>query len=78
VSETNLIDRHVMPMAWMSPRDRFYKTRMMAVDNCEQLVTPLYALTLEQVAVLEKHATAVAYPDDHANKNHRHRLIGKR
>jgi len=61
MNEVNTVERPVMPVAWMSLRDRFYKTRMMAVENCEQLVTALYALTPEQVAVLEKYAADKAW-----------------
>lgn len=55
MNEMKTVEPMVRPMSWMSPRGRFYKTRMMAVENGEQLVTPLYELTTEQLALLEKH-----------------------
>jgi len=30
------------PVAWISPSNNFYKSRMEAVNNGEQMVTPLY------------------------------------
>jgi len=32
------------PCGWLSPVDRFYKTRAMAVTNFEQLITPVFFL----------------------------------
>lgn len=37
------VKKPVEPVGYLAPRDRFYKTRMMAVSNFEQIAEPLYA-----------------------------------
>jgi hypothetical protein len=39
---TALEAKDVEPVAWMSPSGAVYRTRFQAVENCEQVVTPLF------------------------------------
>lgn len=45
------------PFGYVSPKQRFYKTRIAAVENCEQVIEPVYLTqalrdALEQAAKL--------------------------
>jgi hypothetical protein len=43
------------PLAWMSPSGQLYRTRWEAIENGEQMVTPLYARPVV-------HAVRCTYP----------------
>ena len=60
------------PVAWISPSNNFYKSRMEAVNNGEQMVTPLYthpAKTLTDEEITELANEYLCYLQDYEATN---------
>jgi len=64
-AELAIYKAHQEPIGYLSPSGKFYKTRIMAVSNYEQLAQPVYAspvqtspLTDEQIDALMKPLSA--------------------
>jgi hypothetical protein len=61
---TSTVSDKQEPVAWMSPSGKLYPTRLRAVENGEQMVTPLYATPVHASDMSEKHV--------HKSDKHRH------
>ena len=48
------------PLAWMSPSGQLYRTRWEAIENGEQMVTPLYTTPVHAIDISQERADETA------------------